>query len=169
MHRSSPSLSALIGLLEEQQARFEAFLTLLHEEQTAIKTISSTSLVAVNEAKLKVLEEIRLLEDKRGAAVARLAANWRVEPEGLTLRGIAERVGPIEAGTLLRLQDRLNKAILAVRDATAFNGGLIARSLVFLNQGLDVWRVRPREAARYSPSGAIEAAATRSAFVEQQG
>ena len=47
------------------------------------------------------------------------------------------RVGPIEAGTLTRLQDRLNAVITAVRDATSFNGGLIARSLAFLNEGTE--------------------------------
>ena len=127
MYRSSPSISALIDLLETQQARFEAFLKVL-----------AASLVEISESKLALLEDIRLLEEKRSAVLSRLASNWRVQEDTLTLRAIADRVGPIESGLLLRLHERLNRVVTAVRDAASFNGELIARSLAFLNQGHEV-------------------------------
>ena len=127
MYRSSPSISTVIDLLETQQVRFEAFLKVL-----------SASLVEISESKLALLEDIRLLEEKRSAVVSRLASNWGVQSDTLTLRAIADRVGPIESGLLLRLQERLNRVVTAVRDAASFNGKLIARSLAFLNQGHEV-------------------------------
>jgi flagellar biosynthesis/type III secretory pathway chaperone len=169
MYRSSPSLSTLITLLERQQNRFEAFLALLDKERTAIKTLASASLVEISEAKLNLLEDIRLLDEQRSAAVARLAGNWGVEADSLTLRAIAQRVGPIEAGTLVRLHERLNKTVAAVRDSTGLNGDLIARSLAFLNQGLEVWRSSPNASALYSMHGALKSSVTQPTFVEQKG
>lgn len=138
MYRSSPSISTLIDLLETQQARFEAFLKVLDRERAGIKSLASVSLVEISESKLALLEDIRLLEEKRSAVVCRLASNWGVQADRLTLRAIADRVGPIESGLLLRLHERLNRVVTAVRDATSFNGELIARSLTFLNQGREV-------------------------------
>jgi hypothetical protein len=127
MHRSSPSIGTLIDLLEAQQVRFETLLTVLDREGAAIKALAPASLVEHSESKLTLLEDIRLLEEKRSAVVLRLAGNWGVPAETLTLRAIAERVGPIEAGLLLRLHERLHRVASALRRATGTNGELIAR------------------------------------------
>lgn len=126
MYRSSPSIGTLIDLLEAQQARFETLLSVLDREGAAIRAGSPALLVEISESKLALLEDIRLLEEKRSAVVLRLAGNWGVPAETLTLRAIAERVGPIEAGLLLRLHERLHKVVSALRGATSANGALIA-------------------------------------------
>jgi len=138
MHRSSPSISTLIDLLETQQVRFEAFLKGLDRERAGIKSLASASLVEIGESKLALLEDIRLLEEKRSVVVSRLASNWGVQEDTLTLRTIADRVGPIESALLLRLHERLNRVVAAVRDAASFNGELMTRALTFLNQDFEV-------------------------------
>jgi len=137
MYRSSPSIGALIDLLETQQARFEAVLTVLDRERAAFKVLAAPPLVRISESKLGLLEEIRLLEERRSAVVFRLASKWGVQADGLTLRAIAERLGPIERGLLLRLHERLNRVVTAVGDATSLNGELIAHSLSFLSPGFE--------------------------------
>ena len=158
MHRSSPSISTLIDLLEAQQARFEAFLKVLDHERAGINSFASASLVEISDSKLALLEDIRLLEEKRSAVVSRLAGNWGVQADTLTLRAIADRVGPIESGLLLRLHERLNRVVMAVRDATSFNGELIARSLIFL-----------KASTFYSSQSAVKPGAPQGAVIEQKG
>ena len=59
-----PSTSTLIDLLVTQQARFEAF-----------PKVPSASLVEISESKFALVEDIRLPEEKRSAAVCHLASN----------------------------------------------------------------------------------------------
>lgn len=153
MYRSSPSISTLINLLETQQARFEAFLKVLDRERAGIKSLAAASLVEISQSKLALLEDIRLLEEKRSAVVSRLASNWGVQADTLTLRAIADRVGAIESGLLLRLHDRLNRVITAVRDGSSFNGELTVLSLAFLNQGFEVLPHSPQVSERLADRG----------------
>jgi flagellar biosynthesis/type III secretory pathway chaperone len=169
MYRTSPSISALVTLLQVQQERFDSLLTLLAREREAITAMATASLVELSEAKLRLLDELRELDERRASAVARIAGNWGVPPETLTLHGIAERVGPIEAGILHRLKDRLARVVAAIRESTSVNSELIARSLAFLNQGLDVWRDAPKTSDLYSSHGALKSGTLQGALVRQKG
>jgi flagellar biosynthesis/type III secretory pathway chaperone len=169
MYRTSPSISALVTLLQTQQERFDSLLTLLSREREAITSLATAPLVELSEAKLRLLEELRMLDEQRATAVARIAGNWRVPPETLTLHGIAERVGPIEAGMFHRLHERLSKVVAAIRESTSVNGELITRSLAFLNQGLDVWRDAPKTSDLYSSHGAPRSGSLQGALLRQKG
>lgn len=169
MYRTSSSISALITLLQTQQARFEVFLTLLTREREAIKSLATAPLVEISQAKLTLLGEIRSLEDERATVVCRIASQWGVTPDSLTLRGIAQRLASEESVTMLRLQERLHRIVAAVREATTFNGELLARSLAFVKQGLDVWRSAPRATSLYSSQGALKPGVHQGELVRQRG
>ena len=169
MYRTSPSIGALIGLLQTQQARFDAFLTLLTREREAIKSLAPTSLVELSQAKLALLEEIQRLEEQRAEMLVRIAGNWAVPTDSLSLRAIAERVGPRESAILLRLKEQLQKAVTAIREATGLNEVLLTRSLEFLSEGLGMWRSAPKSSSLYSSHGSLRAGHQQGALVRQKG
>ena len=84
--------AALFTVLDHEHHSLEALLALLNQEQEAIRTLSFDGLTAVTQAKFKLLEEIRTLEDQRATLVMQLAVDWAVEAGDLTLRTIAERL-----------------------------------------------------------------------------
>jgi len=169
MYRTSPSIGALIGLLQTQQARFDAFLALLAREREAIKSLAPTPLVELSQAKLTLLEEIQRLEEQRAEMLTRIAGTWAVPADSLTLRAIAERVGPIESARLLRLREDLHKAVAAIREATGLNEVLLARSLEFLSEGLGVWRSAPKASSLYSSHGNLRSGHQQGTLVRQKG
>ena len=169
MSRTSPSISTLTGLLEAQHSRCEAFLDLLHREQRAIKSLASSTLVELSQAKLSLLDELRALEEQRTDTVSGIADHWGIPPDHLTLRAIEERVGAGEAPRLQRLHARLSKVVEAVRDATRLNGELLARSLAILNEGLNVWCRTTKPAGLYSSQGGMNTGYHHGALVQQKG
>jgi len=169
MYRTSPSIGALISLLQTQQARFDAFLALLTREREAIKFLAPAPLVELSQAKLSLLEDIQRLEEQRGEMLARIGDSWAVPTDSLTLHAIAERVGPRESTMLLRLRDQLQKAVTAIREATGLNEVLLTRSLEFLSEGLGVWRSAPKSSSLYSSHGCLRAGHQQGTLVRQKG
>jgi len=157
MHTSPVGITSLVETLAEiltqEQQALESFLGLLRHEQDAIRRLSSSGMADITVKKLNLLEAIRVLEQKRSEVVAQLADEWGVSEGELTLRAIANRVGAPEAGALLRQQDQLNRTIVAVRDASEFNGTLIDDSLDCFQRLLSACRV-PEQPLLYSATGA---------------
>lgn len=165
-------ISALIddisAILDQEQERLTALLALLQQEQASIQTLSLGGLNAVHETKLGVLSELQALEASREKAVWRLAERWEMEAAGLTLQAIAGRLTPMEAGRLLRQQDRLNASVLAVRDAGTFTDLLLSGSITFIEQCLSLWR-GSAPAPVYSPAGVLQPAAAGGAYLARKG
>lgn len=158
----------LSGILDQEQERLAALLTLLQQEQQSIQTLSLGGLNAVHETKLAVLSELQALESRRVEAVGRLAERWETEVAGLTLQAIAARLSPPEAGRLLRQQDRLNAAVLALRDAGTLTDLLLSGSIAFIEQCLSLWR-GGAPAPVYSPAGMLQPAAAGGAYLARKG
>jgi flagellar biosynthesis/type III secretory pathway chaperone len=159
----------LLDLLQEEQTRFDTFLELLNHERNTLRALSSTELETLNAAKLDLLNEIQTLERRRIALVSGLSAEWRVPPASLTLRAIGERLGGSIGRECGLRQDRLNATLEAIRQASALNGSVIAKSLAFLDQALSLVRARPAPPPIYSPSAAIVSAAPDGALIERKG
>ncbi len=148
-----PLIESLIGVLTQEQTALESFLGLLRHEQDAIRTLSSSGMAEVTAQKLTLLEALRVLEQKRSEVVGQLAAAWGISEDDLTLRAIADRIEAQEAGALLCKQDQLNRTIIEVREASEFNGSLIAGSLDCFRQLLSACRVL-EQPLLYSATGA---------------
>jgi flagellar biosynthesis/type III secretory pathway chaperone len=165
----SPLIETLIEVLAQEHAALESFLGLLRLEQDAIRTLSSSAMAEVTAQKLTQLEAIRVLEQKRSEVVGRLAGEWGVSDGELTIRAIADRVGALEAGAVLRMQDQLNRTIVAIGEASEFNGSLIANSLDCFQQLLSACRL-PEQPLLYSATGAWQPTQTSGqAVVEGRG
>jgi flagellar biosynthesis/type III secretory pathway chaperone len=166
---STALVETLAEILTQEQQALESFLGLLRREQDAIRHLSSSKMTYVTAQKLNLLETVRVLEQRRSDAVARLADEWGVGEGELTLRAIADRIGVPEAGALLRQQDQLNKTIFEVRDASEFNGTLIGDSLDCFQRLLSACRI-PEQPLLYSATGSLQTApASEQAFVGRRG
>lgn len=164
-----PLIETLIEVLAQEQGALDKLLGLLSQEQKAVRTLSSQTMVDTTLQKLTLLEEIHSLEQKRMEVVVELAAEWAVSQEGLTLRAIAGRIEAQEAGILLRKRDQLNKTVTQVRDASEFNGFLIAGALDCFQQLLAACRI-PEQQTLYSATGSLQPAlAFGQAFVGRRG
>jgi len=173
MHTSPVGVTSLVEALTEiltqEQQALASFLGLLRHEQAAIRGLSSMQMAAITAEKLTLLEAIRLLEQRRSELISELSGEWDVDEDALTLRAVADRVGAPEAGALLRRQDQLKKTILEVREASEFNGSLVASSLDCFQQLLSA--CRPSEQPLlYSATGSLQPApASGQAFVGRRG
>lgn len=145
-------------ILDQELDRLTALLALLKQEQQAIQRLSLSGLADTHATKLAVLNELQALEARRSETVGRLAEQWEVEPDSLTLQAIAGRLDPQDAGRLLRRQDGLNATILAVRDAGSFTDLLLSSSIGFIEQCLSLWR-GGAALPIYSPAGMLQPAA----------
>ncbi|MER3423844.1 MAG: hypothetical protein C4293_12030 [Nitrospiraceae bacterium] len=162
-------LHELIDLLRQVQDCAQGFMDLLIREQNRLRTLSLQELVSIHEAKFRLLEDIRSLDEKRSAVINQLAGEWAVPSETLTLGEIARRIGGHEGNLLRQLQQQLTSAVAAVREANSFTGMLVACSLDFLHRGLRVCWGRGTTIPLYAPSGALQFVRTDAGLIERKG
>lgn len=161
-------IDALITVLGEEHRRLEALRALLKDEQQAIRALALEKMKATTAEKLKLLDAIRVLEERRSVILRELAEQWAVAEEDLSLRAIAARAGPLEADTLLREQEALAHVLAELRDANEFNGSLLAGSLACFQHCLSAWQPAG-PAPIYSEHGTLRPSGTDASFITRQG
>ncbi len=163
----APLLGELLDTLSHEQQCLDRFRRLLDEEERAIRTLSQPGMTSATTGKLAVLDELRGHERHRTALVQRLATGWAVEADALTLRTIADRIaGP--ASDALRVRHRqLTHAIADVRQASDFNGTLVANSLACFRDMIGAAAPKA-EAPLYSASGALRTASAADATIMER-
>lgn len=166
---AAPPTQRLTAILDRQQQCCTALLDLLNREQGAIKGLSLNLLTSIHPEKLALLEDLRTLEEQRYGVVRELAQSWDLTDEDLTLRAIADRASATDAAQLLRMQDRLNQVILAVRDAGNVTSLLLAGSLGFIDQCLSLWRGPSSSVPLYSQAGQLQEAGAGGALLARKG
>lgn len=161
-------IEALIAVLDEEHRRLEALRALLRDEQQAIRALALEKMTVTTTEKLKLLDAIRVLEERRSVIIRELAEEWAIAEDDLTLRAIAARAGALEAGALLRRQEALTRVLTDLRDANAFNGSLLAGSLACFQHCLTAWQ-SANPAPTYSEHGTLHLSGDGVPLVERQG
>ncbi|HJU04488.1 MAG TPA: flagellar protein FlgN [Nitrospiraceae bacterium] len=170
MPDSLPSslLPELIDLLERIGDRIETFVTLLDAEETAIRAWSFEELSRINSAKHDRLEEIRRLEEHRAAVIEHIADAWHVPASALDLSDLAQRVESGGAARLRQLQSRLHKAAETAKEKNRYLAVLVARSLEFFRESMDIFRPSSNEIGLYSASGSRRTITVETGLVERR-
>lgn len=163
-------LLCLLEVLEALRQRTQSFAELLGRERQAINTFAIDQLTSVNEAKLHLLEELSLHEDRRTDVIEQLAAMWNVPADSMTIGDIADRTGGPVADRLKRQQAQLNHTILAARRSNQVTGALLQKSLAFLHEAVSIVRA-PFQAqlSLYSESGSMHPPALEGGLLERRG
>lgn len=120
-------LTAMKGILLEQEKCCKALVGLLQKERTRLVEFDVTAVEELAKEKDTLLLRLRLLEEERQRLASALAGEWPGAREGeITLRALAERTGDAElAGIRLKLVSLAQ----SIEDLNAFNRHLIDRSL----------------------------------------
>lgn len=162
-------ISELIDLLQRIQDRARALLELLTREQASLKTLALKEFDGILQEKVRLLDDLRALDERRAAVIGQLAREWAAPPETLTLEDIARRIGGEEANLLRHLRRRLEATVTAVGEGNRFTGGLIAWSLDFLHRGLSLLQRGEGRTTLYVHSGRLQPAAEGGGLVERKG
>lgn len=163
-------LFRLLDSLSSLRERTQLFVDVLAKERAAVKMLAMDQLTSINEAKLRLLEELSLYEGIRMGLVRQLAAQWNLPAEAMTIGFIAGRVGGSIAEQLKQQQTRLNQVILIARRSNHITGTLLQKSLVFLHEVVSIVRA-PLHAqlSVYTGSGSMEARGTEGGLLEKRG
>ncbi len=163
-------LLRLLEILEALRQRTQAFVDLLARERQAIKTLAMDQLTSVNDAKLRVLEELSLYEDVRTDLVGRLAIVWNVPSDSMTIGRIADRAGGAVADQLKQQQAQLNHMILAAKRSNQVTGAVLHKSLAFLHEAVSMIHAPfQTQLSLYSESGSIHAPSLEGGLLERRG
>ena len=162
-------VSGLLEILELMHDRTDALLQTLDQERQALKALRLDELTALHPATLQLLQELHALEERRTALTARLARQWGVSADSLTLREIAARMGGELAGHIDRLRRRLDGRITAARDRNRGLGVLVSRSLEFFHEALTIPYGNASAPALYSQSGRAQSRRPDGALIQRKG
>ena len=163
-------LARLVETLGTLRQRTQSFVELLTRERLAIRALAMEQLTSVNQAKLRVLEELTTYENLRKDLIGQLAAIWRIPVETMTIGRIADHVGGPVAAELKEQQAQLNDAILAARRTNQATGALLHKSLTFLHEAMGIMRAPFQvQLPLYSESGSMQASAPAGGMLERRG
>lgn len=156
-------------ILDQEQRCVDSLVTLFRQEQDAIRLLSGDELAVTNQRKLVLLTELRQLEEQRSLLVDQCARDWDLPAESVTLTMIADRAETASAGRLLRQQDRLNRSILAARDANDLSRLLVAGSLGLVEDSLALRQGAPLGPPLYSCAGMPQTKPAGGALLARRG
>ena len=163
-------LVRLLEVLTSLRERARLFVDVLANERQAVKTLAMDQLTAVNESKLRLLEELSMYEDVRVDLVRQLEAIWKVPSDTLTIGHIVGRVGGSVAEQLKYQQTQLNQSILAARHSNQITGALLHKSLAFLHEAVSIVRAPFHvQLSLYSESGSMHAPTIEGGLLERRG
>ncbi|WP_447977049.1 flagellar protein FlgN [Candidatus Nitrospira bockiana] len=166
-HAEVETLHEVLAAMAQHTAELKRTL---EAERDAIVGLSLERLADVTQAKLRVLEGLRVLEARRKESVSRLGAQWRMDPENLTVSMIAARTGPGLGERLGRQAARLEAGLSAVRRDNAVLRHVVDRSVSFLQQVLRaVQPESPDTVPLYGEHGAVSAPAPEGGLLRRRG
>jgi len=163
-------LTRLLETLDALRQRTQSFADLLVRERQAIKILAMDQLTALNEAKLRLIDELSRYEDVRKNIIEQLAAMWNVPAESMTIGWIAGHIGGPVAGQLVQQQAQLNQSIVAAKRSNQLTGAVLHKSMAFLHAAVSIARTPfETEPALYSESGSVLAATREGGLLERRG
>jgi len=163
-------LARLLETLEGLRERTQSFVDLLMHERQAIKTLAMDQLTALNEGKLRLIDELGTYEDVRKDIIGQLAHLWKRPADSITIGWIAEHVGGPVAGQLKQQQADLSHSIVAARRSNQITGAVLHKSLTFLHAAVSIARTPfQHQPALYSESGSVLAATREGGLLERRG
>jgi hypothetical protein len=163
-------LARLLETLEALRQRTQSFADLLTRERQAIKALATDQLLSLNEAKLRLLQDLSAYEDMRKDIVEQLALLWKLPSDSVTIGSIADHAGGPIADQLKRQQAQLNHSIVAMKRGNQVTGAILQKSLTFLHEAIGVLRAPFHvQLSLYSESGSIQSSALEGGLLERRG
>lgn len=126
MSNIASAVASLLDILTREEAHCDLLYQTLQQERSALRRLSVTEFPALNEQRLRNLQEFQSLESERAVVVNRFAETWGLPRETLTLQVIIDRLDPRDQRNVERCHEQLTTKVRALRQDTAVNAALVA-------------------------------------------
>ena len=150
-------LQDLAAILEKEERCHGELADCLRQERRAVASRSLEALGSVSARKETLMLQLKVLQESRLQAVARLAAHAGLEGEGnVPLSTLAARIGGAWGEALERQRRRLEAAAQEVRRLNLENLELMERSLFYVQESLHFLTQFQAQGTTYSATGRMK-------------
>lgn len=122
-------LEKFIGLLEQVADLYEALLTVMEKEKTAVIEVNLKNINEAIKLKENLLLKLRILEEQRVHLLGQLADRMAYSVQDLTLKELSDQIHEPHARRLKGCRARLVALLANIHETNENNGALFAHSL----------------------------------------
>jgi flagellar biosynthesis/type III secretory pathway chaperone len=141
-------------ILAAETREFRRLLTLLGNEQRALRVADAATVMTSLRAQEATLSRIRILENERASVLGTLAAPLGLDPAALTVSRLLE-AWPEAAAGLGAAREELRALLTEVRHVNERNSVLVSRGLGYVDRliGYLTSALAPEQAPAYGAQG----------------
>lgn len=169
MFNTASAATSLLDILTREEAHCDLFHQTLQQERNALRRLSVAEFPALNEQRVKNLQEFELLESEREAVVKNYSDALGLPRATVTLQAIIDRLDPQDKRAVERCHERLAAKVRALRQDTAVNALLVAGIQTLCRKAMHLSAEALPEQGTYSSSGESQRVGTGSAMFRQRG
>ena len=162
-------LDQLSQLLIRESIQCDRLTQNIGQERDAIKRMALSEFVAINRARIDILEGLGNLKVELDAFARELGSAYHAPKAGRTLTEILHRVQIPQAGAILRQYERLAEKVRAVKQDISVNQLLIKNVQSFLIRAMEAHRQPAKGEDLYTVSGCRSKMSVPAALIKQRG
>lgn len=169
MFNTTSAAASILDILTREEAHCDLLRLTLEQERSALRRLSVTEFPALNEQRLRNLQQFQSLESERAAVVNRVADAWGLPCETMTLQVVIDRLDQRDKRDVERCHERLTAKVRALRQDTAVNAVLIAGIQTLCRKAIHLSSEALPERGTYSSSGEPQRVGIAGAMLGQRG
>ena len=148
-------IRALVGLIRQEEAMLQEFLTLLDRQKVLLLENRNEEFDASVGEQESLLYRVHEVEQKRIEVIVAIARGLKIEGEELTLTRLIEMTLGEFDEELKELKKSLNRLVERIRKANQVNAHLVHRSLNYLQKSVS-WLIDSGDlSVTYTPGGTM--------------
>jgi len=169
MSNTVSAAASILDILTREEAHCDLLRQTLEQERNALRRLSMTEFPALNEQRIRNLQEFQSLEFERAAVVNRFADVWGLSRETVTLQVVIDRLDPRDKRGVELCHERLTAKVRALRQDTAVNALLVAGIQTLCRKAMHLSAEALPEQGTYSSSGESQRVGTGGSMFRQRG
>jgi FlgN protein len=169
MSTTASAAASIIDILTREETHCDLLHQSLQQERDALRRLSVTELPALNEQRLRNLQQLQSLESERAVIVGHVADAWGLPRETVTLQAIIDRLDQREKREVERCHERLTAKVRALRQDTAVNALLVAGIQTLCRKAMHLTGEALPMQNTYSSSGEYQRVEVGGTMLRQRG
>jgi flagellar biosynthesis/type III secretory pathway chaperone len=169
MFNTALAAASILDILVREEAHCHLLHQTLEQERNALRQLSLEEFPALNEQRVKNLQEFESLESERAAIIKHFADAFGLSREAVTLQVVIDRLDPRDKREVERCHERLTVKVRALRQDTAVNALLVAGIQTLCRKAMHLSRLALPEQGTYSSSGESQRVGTGGTMFRRRG
>jgi flagellar biosynthesis/type III secretory pathway chaperone len=169
MFNTASAAASILDILTREEAHCDLLCQTLQQERNALRLLSVTEFPALNEQRLRNLQQFQSLESERAAVVNRFADAWGLPRAAVTMQVIINRLDQRDKRDVERCHERLTEKVRALRQDTAVNALLVAGIQTLCRKAMYLSSETIPELGIYSSSGESQRVGIGGTMLRQRG